>query len=148
MYEILLTTHSWIRWIILLLALIVIIKSFAGWRGNKPYGKGDNGLSAAFIGTLHLQLLIGLILYFFFSPITQAAFQDFGGAMNVAAQRYWAVEHIFAMIIGVTIAQIGRTKSKKANIDKQKFKIAFIYYLIAIIIMLSRIPFSEVNRLY
>jgi uncharacterized protein YacL len=148
MNEILLTTHSWLRWIILLLAVIVIIKSFIGWKGGKSYTKGDNALSAAFIGTLHLQLLLGLILYFFVSSITQGAFQDFGAAMKNAAQRYWAVEHIFAMILGVVIAQIGRTKSKKSSSDTEKFKKQAIFYLIAILIILSRIPFNEPHRLY
>ncbi len=148
MYDIFLLLHSWLRWVVLILAIIVIIKSFIGWKGNKTYGKADNALSASFMGMLHLQLLIGLILYFFLSPITQAAFADFGGAMGDASQRYWAVEHILMMIIGVVVAQIGRTKSKKATLDSNKFKTAAIFYTIAIIIILSRIPFGDPGRLF
>ena len=147
MYDIVLTIHSWIRWIILLLFLVVIVRSFLGWKGNKNYAKSDNAMSAALIGSLHLQLLLGLVLYFFLSPLTQTAFQDFGAAMKNAALRYWAVEHILAMIIGVVIAQIGRSKSKRQNSDSHKFKTTFIFYLIALIIILSRIPFSDISRL-
>ncbi len=148
MYEIFLSLHSWIRWIVLLLALVVIAKSFAGWKGSKSYGKSDNAMSAAFIGLLHLQLLIGLVLYFFLSPITQAAFADFGAAMGEASQRYWAVEHVMMMIIGVAVAQIGRIKSKKATLDSLKFKTVAIYYTIALLLILSRIPFTESGRLF
>lgn len=148
MYEFFLSIHSWVRWVILLLALIVILKSFFGWKKKSTYGKADNAMSAALIGCFHLQLLLGLALYFFLSPITQGALQDFGAAMGNAAQRYWAVEHILAMIIGVAVAQIGRTKSKKAISDNKKFKTQFIFYLIALIIILSRIPFDEIHRLY
>ncbi|MDN5214267.1 hypothetical protein QQ020_19470 [Fulvivirgaceae bacterium BMA12] len=148
MYEIFLFIHSWLRWIVLILGLLVIIKSFFGWQGKKTYGKADNALSGSFIGILHLQLLIGLVLYFFLSPITTSAFQDFGGAMKAASLRYWAVEHIFVMILAVVIAQIGRTRSKKASGNVKKFKSVTIFYLIAMILMLSRIPFGEVGRLF
>lgn len=148
MYETFLFIHSWLRWIVLVLALLVIVKSFLGWQGKKTYGKGDNALSASFVGSLHLQLLIGLVLYFFLSPITTSAFQDFGGAMKAASIRYWAVEHIFVMILAVIIAQIGRTRSKKAGTDVKKFKNATIFYLIALILILSRIPFNEAARMF
>ncbi|MDN5200030.1 hypothetical protein QQ008_01625 [Fulvivirgaceae bacterium BMA10] len=148
MYNSLLFVHSWLRWIILALALIVIIKAFIGWFGNKDYSKGDNALSASFVGTLHLQALIGLILYVFLSPITQSAFQNFGGAMKDAALRYWAVEHILAMLVGVIIAQIGRSRSKKAVEAVKKHKTTAIFYLIALIVILSRVPFNEAGRLF
>lgn len=148
MYETFLFIHSWLRWIVLVLALLVIVKSFLGWQGKKTYGKGDNALSASFVGSLHLQLLIGLVLYFFLSPITTSAFQDFGGAMKAASIRYWAVEHIFVMILAVIIAQIGRTRSKKAGTDVKKFKNATIFYLIALVLILSRIPFNEAARMF
>ena len=148
MYEIFLFIHSWLRWIVLLLALLVIVKSFLGWQGKKTYSGGDNALSASFMGVMHLQLLIGLVLYFFLSPITTSAFQNFGGAMKAASIRYWAVEHIFVMLLAVIVAQIGRTRSKKANTDVKKFKNVTLYYLIALILMLSRIPFGEAGRLF
>ena len=33
------------------------------------------------------------------SPMTQAAFADFGGAMGNSVMRFWAVEHIFGMLV-------------------------------------------------
>ncbi len=148
MYDIFLIAHSWLRWITLLLAVIVIFKSFVGWFGNGIYSKGDNGMAAGFVGTLHLQLLIGLVLYVFLSPITSAAFQDFGAAMKNGAVRYWAVEHIFVMILGIIIAQVGRTKAKKAAGDVKKFRTQAIFFTIAVVLMLSRIPFAESVRLF
>ena len=148
MYDFFLIAHSWLRWITLILAVVVIFKSYAGWFGNGTYSKGDNGLAASFVGTLHLQLLIGLVLYVFLSPITSAAFQDFGAAMKDSAVRYWAVEHIFVMIIGIIIAQVGRTKAKKCYGDVKKFRIQAIFFTIAILLILSRIPFAESGRLF
>lgn len=147
-YEIFLFLHSWIRWFILIVGLVVIIKSFAGWQGNKPYLKGDNGMSAGFMGLLHLNLLIGLILYVFLSPYTQQAFTDFGVAMKDSYLRFWAVEHILVNIIAVAVAQIGRVKAKKAVNDVAKHKITAIWYTIAFILLLSRIPWQESARLF
>lgn len=147
-YEIFLFLHSWIRWIILILALVVIAKAYSGWFGNKPFTKGDNGLSAALIGTLHLNLLIGLILYFFLSPITETAFNDFGAAMKIPELRFWAVEHISVNIIAVVVAQVGRTKSKKATDNIRKHKLTAIFYTIALLLLLSRIPWGEAERLF
>ncbi len=146
-YEIVLFLHSWVRWIILVLGLVVIIKAYSGWFGNKNYSKGDNGMSAAFMGMLHLNLLLGLILYFFLSPYVQSAFNDFGAAMKEASLRFWAVEHILVMIVAVVVAQVGRIKAKKTSLDVDKFKITAIWYTIAMILILSRIPWGETERL-
>ena len=148
MYPTFLFIHSWLRWIVLALAVFIIIRSLTGWLTNRPYLKTDNAIAASFVGSMHLQLLIGLILYIFLSPMTQSAFLDFGAAMKNAALRYWAVEHIFVMVLAVVVAQIGRTKSKKAAVDKKKHRLSFIFYLIALVLMLSRIPFDDAARLF
>lgn len=148
MYDIVLFLHSWIRWFILILGLVVLIKAYSGWFGNKPYLKGDNGMSAGFMGLLHLNLLLGLLLYFFLSPYVQSAFNNFGAAMKEAGLRYWAVEHILVMIIAVVVAQVGRIRAKRATTDLAKHKTTAIWYTIAIVLMLSRIPWGEAERLF
>ena len=147
-YTIFLYLHSWIRWIILILGIIAIIKAYAGWLGNKPYTKGDNAISGAFMGTLHLNLLIGLILYVFLSPFVQAAFQDFGAAMKNPELRFWAVEHILVNLIAVVVATVGRSKAKKAIDTVRKHKLTAIFYTIAFILLISRIPWGETERLF
>jgi cytochrome c biogenesis factor len=148
MYTTFLFIHSWLRWIILALFLFTIIKSFMGMSGNKEYGKGDNALAASMVGTLHLQALIGLLLYFVLSPITINAFGGDVSPMKDAGIRYWAVEHIFMMIVAVVVAQIGRSKAKKKTESAAKFKTQAIYFTIALVLILSRIPWGEAERLF
>lgn len=93
------------------------------------------------MGLMHLQFLTGLILYIWLSPITQIAFSDFGAAMKNPELRFFGVEHITGMIIAVIVAQIGRTKSKKAPNDVLKHKRAFIFYTISVIIIIISMPF-------
>ncbi len=139
MYTLFLHLHSVIRWIVLILALVLIVKSIM--KGN--YGKLDNILSASYVGMMDLMFLLGLVLYFFLSPITKSAFSDFGGAMSNSAIRFWAVEHIFIMIVAIAVAHIGRSKSKKATDDNKKFKLQLIFYGISLVAMLAGIPWDR-----
>lgn len=143
MYTFFLHLHSGLRWIALALAIITVLKSLAGLFSKSGYGKLDNILAASYVGTIHLQVLVGIILYAFLSPITQAAFSDFGGAMKNAEMRFWAVEHITVMILVAVFAQIGRSKSKKKSEAGQKFKLQTIFFLISLLLMLWGIPWGR-----
>lgn len=143
MYTGLMHLHSTFRWLILLLAIVVITKYLIGWLGNKSWQKSDNILGIIFTSVFDLQLLTGLVLYFFVSPFTQAAFADFGAAMKNPELRFYAVEHLTLMIIALVLVHIGRAKSKKAKTDKSKFKIAALFFTIAIAFVLAGIPWSR-----
>jgi len=144
MYIGLLHLHNALRWIILLIALITLLKYFIGWFSQKPWKKSDNILGAVFTGLIDVQLLTGLILYAFVSPITKAAFQDFGAAMKNADLRFYTVEHAFMMIIAIVLVHVGRAKSKKANGSKAKFATSLLFLGIAYVIILAAIPWQRV----
>lgn len=149
LYLLLLFVHSWLRWLILLLVLWLIVRSWRGWQLGLSFQKSDNSWQAAFIGMMHIQLLLGLVLYLVFSPFGMDAFrQGASTVMKTAGLRYWAVEHLSVMLLAVILAQIGRTRSKRARSHKQKFKYAFIFFLLSLLLMLSRIPWHEASRLF
>lgn len=147
MYDILLLLHSWVRWISLVLFVVVIYKSITGLSG-KSYQKIDKTLASSLMGTLHLQLLVGFLLYFFYSPITTMAMENMKIAMKAAPVRYWAVEHISVMLIAIVVAQFGSIKVKKTSGDKKKFKFQLIFFGLALLLILSRIPWNESARLF
>ena len=148
MYSTVIFIHSWLRWVILILFVVSIVKSLSGLVGQKEYGKSDNALAASLVGTLHLQALLGLILYFVLSPITTSAFGGEVSPMKDAGIRYWAVEHIFMMIVAVVVAQVGRSKAKKSEDAMAKFKTQAIFFSIALVLILSRVPWTEAGRLF
>ncbi|MCC2546735.1 hypothetical protein LJY25_09800 [Hymenobacter sp. BT175] len=146
MYSTVLILHSWTRWLVLLFGLIALFRAFSGWQGRRPFTGADNGMGAAFIGSMHLQMLLGLILYFGLSPFGMKAFETAGGAvMKDPAGRFWGVEHIAAMVLAVIAAQVGRTLSKKAADPVVKHKKAFIWFLIALVLVLLMIPWGVWN---
>ena len=144
MYQLFNSLHSYLRWILLLLLVIVVVKALLGWLGKKPFEKLDNTLSVSLLGATHLQALLGLILYFFLSPITQSAFGDFGAAMKDKYLRFYAVEHLTIMLLAVVMIQLGRTLSKKAIGDQSKHKKLLIYTAIGLVLVLAGIPWDKI----
>lgn len=69
-------------------------------------------------------------------------------AMGEAASRFWKVEHIGVMIIAIALITVGRIRTKKLQDDVRKHKAAVIFYGISLLLILSRIPWSPVERLY
>ena len=136
MYPILTALHSYNRYLLLAALVFVLYRSYSGWLGRKPYAKADNASGAALLGLTHLQLLLGLILYFI-SPITSAAFADMKSAMKNEWQRYFAVEHISMMLIAVVLIQLGRTLSKRSADDNAKHKKVAIYTTLAVLLILA-----------
>lgn len=143
MQNILLHTHSVLRWIALLLLLITIVKSFSGWFGNKTFTNIDKKLSLFTLISIHLQLVIGLWLYAIF--ITAPGF-DFGDSMKNPVLRFFSVEHIAGMLVAIIVFTIGYIKAKRASSDKSKFKIIAIFFTIALILILAMIPWPWMEK--
>jgi hypothetical protein len=143
MYPAFLHIHTTLRWLILLIMVITLVKYIVGWLGAQPWKKIDNILGIVFTSLMDLQLLTGFILYFFLSPITKMAFSDFGAAMKDDNLRFFAVEHLSMMLIAVVLVHIGRAKSKKAKTDIDKFRTATYFFLIALVIIVATIPWSR-----
>lgn len=139
MYTGLLHLHNLLRYAIVILLIVTIVKSFIGWFGKKEYTPLDNKLSLFLLISAHLQLLIGLGLYFI-SPMVEAALIDFGAAMKNPVLRFWGIEHISSMILGIAIITIGRIMAKKGKNDGAKFRRQAVYFVLAMVLIFSAIP--------
>ena len=145
--SILLPLHNFLRWVVLIAALYAIYRAFAGWLGKKEWTRTDDKAGMWFTMVMDIQVLAGLILYFL-SPITQSALQNFGGAMSNPVARFFAVEHIFLMIVAAVVAHMGRAFSRKASGSQAKHKRAAIWFMLALLLILVAIPwpFSAAAR--
>ena len=139
MYEILLRSHSGLRWVLLAVVLGAIFRAFTNMSSGK-FTPLDDKLSLFSLITAHIQLLFGLGLYFI-SPFVKAAMESgMGVAMKDSVMRFWLVEHLTGMIIGIALITIGRIAAKKATTDKEKFKKIAVYLTIGLLIILATIP--------
>jgi hypothetical protein len=129
MYTLLLIVHSWLRWAVLAAGIAAVA------RGGADQGQAGKWYTIL----LDTQMLLGLLLYFVFSPLTTAALGDFGTAMRTPQLRYFAVEHVFGMLIAIALAHVGRSKIRKAPIER-KARTAAIFYGLSLVALLVSIP--------
>jgi hypothetical protein len=94
---------------------------------------------------LDIQLLLGLVLYFFVSPITAAIREDFGAAMRDPIARFWAVEHVVLMLLAIVFAHLGRVLGRKAPTPERKRRRALICYGLAMIALLAATPWPGMS---
>lgn len=127
--------HSGFRWIVLILLIAATFKALLKWRSKAPFTDGDRQLNLFTMIAAHLQLLLGLALYFTSDKVLFSA-----ETMKVAISRFYTVEHSVMMILAVVLITIGYSKSKKAQEEEKKFKSAFTYFLLALLLVLVAIP--------
>lgn len=137
MHQIVNTLHSGNRYLLLAALVLVLFRSWSGWMGKKPFEKADNTASVILLGLAHLQLLLGIIQFFFTSAYTRTAMADMGAAMKDEWLRYFTVEHSLMMVIAVVLIHIGRTTSKKATTDETKHKKLAIWTTVAVLIIVG-----------
>ena len=140
MYTSVLAVHSWLRWAVVIAALIAVVRAVIGVARRRPWTRADERAGFWFVNLIDLQMLLGLVMYFFLSPITKAAMQNFGKAMSSSGLRFWAVEHVFGMIVAIAIAHTGRTRTKKLRDDLARHKVAAISFGLALVAILVSIP--------
>lgn len=138
MYNFIKHLHSGFRYVVLLLVLTAIIGAFMGWLGNKKYTNGNRKLNLFAMISVHIQVLGGIVLYFL-SNITQVAINDWGQAMKNQTLRYWALEHVVMMLLAMALITIGHSKSKKALTDVLKHRTIAIYFTLSLIVVVVAI---------
>jgi len=141
MYLILLALHSLLRWFVLLSLLFAIYRGFRGWLFTKTYSRVDDNSRVAAATAAHIQLVAGLWLYFI-SPIVSYFLNNFKEAMHERQIRFFGMEHITMMLTAIVLITIVSAKAKRKTADKEKFKTIAIWFTIALLLILSSIPWS------
>jgi hypothetical protein len=139
LYAAVLVVHSYLRLLVILAGLIAVGRALAGTFGRKRWTPADDRAGFWFVTALDLQVLLGLLMYVFLSPFTHQAFGDFGAAMKNSALRFWAVEHILGMVIGLVLLHLGRVRTRKTD-SLRRHKVAAIFFGLALAIILASIP--------
>lgn len=141
MYTGMLHLHNLLRWVILILLVIAVIRHLIGMAGNRPFTKGDKKTGLFLMIAAHIQLLVGLYQWFA-GPWGLKLLQStgMGAAMKDPVSRYWIIEHNIGMLLAIILITIGRGVSKKAIPDTRKHARTFWFFLIALVLILALIP--------
>src|SRR5690606_9059256 len=133
--------HSFIAYAALILLIVASVNALIGMSSNKQFKGSDRKIALFALIFTHIQLLIGLILYFV-SPKVKVFAMSMGEIMKNSDLRLYAIEHPLINLIAVVLITIGFSKHKKAATDKAKFKSIAIMYALGTLLILSRIPWS------
>lgn len=140
MYAVVLSIHNIFRWIVFLLGIFIAIRSTLGWFLHREWTTTERKAGSYFTISLDVQLFLGLLLYFFLSPKTGTALQDFSSAMRVIDLRFFALEHPLYMFLAVIFAHLGNVLSKRSAEMSTKFRNAAIWYSLSLLAIILGMP--------
>lgn len=134
--------HSYVAYLALIVLIIAAVNALMKYSSKAEFKDSDRKLSLFGLIITHIQLLVGLILYFV-SPNVKVFTMSMGEIMKDSNLRLYAIEHPFINIVAVILITIGFSKHKKATTSTGKFKSIAILYTIGLLLILSRIPWSN-----
>jgi len=137
MYEFIQKFHSGWAYIALILLVFAILNSVMGLTSNREFTAKDRKIALFGLIAAHIQLLVGLILYFV-SPLGLSGFN-----MKDAALRLTSMEHPLINVIAIVFITIGWSKHKKLTESPAKFKKIAVMYGLGLLLILSRLPWSS-----
>lgn len=139
MYAIFLSIHSWIRWVVLICLVISVIKAYLGLRGATAFSSIDNALRHWTATAAHIQLVVGIIIYTQ-SPLVSFFWKNLDVAVHDSEILFFGLIHIAFMFLSIVLVTIGSALAKRRNTDPEKFKTVFVWFIIALLLILIAIP--------
>ncbi|MBP6812498.1 MAG: cytochrome B [Saprospiraceae bacterium] len=133
----LLFIHSALRWLVLLSILWVLIRAVKGFFFKESFQRSDHILVSSASGFAQLQLLVGFALYFY-SPVAQGFWEN--RSFEWSDSFFFGILHFLLMTVAITLISIGSSLAKRDSEDRKRFKALFIYYSLALLIILVAIP--------
>ncbi|MFA4870488.1 MAG: hypothetical protein WC623_19990 [Pedobacter sp.] len=141
MYAILLPLHSLFRWLVLIILFVAVFRAYQGRIKKYAFSSFDNTIKILTVKIVQIQFCIGIVLYIL-SPIVRYFLSNFSTAIHLREIRFFGMEHITMMVLAVGIITIGADKIDKAQNDYQKYRIMAMWFTIALLMILTSIPWS------
>ena len=142
MYSTVKALHSYWAYLVFVILVIATCNALFKSFSKKEYHPKDFRISLFTLIVSHLQLLIGIVLFFAADYLSIIKDMGMGAIMKNAALRSNIIEHPLTMIIAVVLITIGYSKHKKKLTSAAKLKTIAIFYTLALILVLAKIPWS------
>jgi hypothetical protein len=139
MYQTLLVYHSLLRWLVLLALMYAVFRAGTGSFQHRPYTKTDNTIRHWTVTLSHIQLLIGLLLYFR-SPITSYFRAHFKDALGEPELTFFGLLHPVLMLAAIVVLTIGSALTRRQQTDATRFKTQLLWFSAALLLVLLAIP--------
>ena len=142
MYDVVKVIHSYWAYLVFIMLVIAAFNALIKFFGKKEFHAVDFRISLFTLIVTHIQLLIGIALYFASDYLSLISDMGMGEVMKNSALRSNIIEHPFAMILAVVFITMGYSKHKKKLTSNSKFKMLAIFYPLALLLVLAKIPWS------
>jgi len=135
--------HSGWAYIALIVLIVAVVNAAMGFFSNKSFREKDLRIPLFALIVYHLQLIIGFVGYYLSNYYDTMRSVGMGEVMKQPELRLMLVEHPIMMILAIILITMGFSKHKKQLTDKGRFKTILLYYGIALLLVLSRIPWGN-----
>ena len=142
MYSTILSLHSTLAYAALGVLLLAVINAILGVTSKSLFKPKDRSISLVALILCHVQLLIGLLLYFVSDKFEQWSLLGMK-IMKNSELRQLLVEHPIANIIAIVLITIGWSKHKREESNNGKFKKIALFYLLGLVLLLAMIPYKQ-----
>ena len=142
MYSTIQFLHSYWAYLVLVILVLATFNALFKFFGDKEFDAKDFRISLFTLIVSHVQLILGIILFFASDYLKLISEVGMGGVMKDSTLRSNIIEHPLTMIIAVALITIGYSKHKKKLTSKPKFKMIALFYTIALILVLAKIPWN------
>jgi hypothetical protein len=139
-YVVVLTLHSWSRWVVLVTGAVAVSVAARRLLRREPIDIRDRRWTVAFVASLDTQILLGLLLYLFLSPMAPRSGEAFRTAMKVSALRFFAVEHVTAMVLGAVMAHVASATARRMDDPAKRHRRLAVGLGAALLLILIGIP--------
>ncbi len=146
LYSITLFVHSWLRWVVLIAVLWSIASSWSALRQGADWTPADERRRRILLRAVEVQVTLGLLLYVWLSPIVRGAFANMGAAMRSAPLRFFAIEHIVAMVIALGVLQMASARARKATEPRARHRIMLKGSAAFLVCVLAGIPWPGLKH--
>lgn len=142
MYRTVQILHSYWAYLVLLILVLATFNALIKAFGDKEYEAKDFRISLFTLIVSHIQLLLGIILFFAADYLSLIKDMGMGEIMKNSTLRSNIVEHPITMILAIVLITMGYSKHKKKLTSKAKLKTIAIFYTLALILVLAKIPWN------
>ena len=142
MYSTIQFLHSYWAYLVLVILVLASLNALIKFFGDKEFNANDFRISLFALIVTHIQLLLGIVLFFASDYLKLISEMGMGAIMKDSTLRSNIIEHPLSMIIAVVLITMGYSKHKKKLTSKPKFKMLAIFYTLALILVLAKIPWN------
>lgn len=148
-HDVLLIAHSFVRWWVLAACGLAALGHLVG--GQRPWSARDRGLARAFVGSVDLQVLLGMSLYFGVSPTARAARELWSrsGFLALWAEpelRFMGLVHPLLALVAAVVAHAAWVAARRSERPRERRgRLAFGAALTAAI-LLAAVPWPALGH--